>query len=87
MTYVRAIQAVDPVRDADEAADILAAMAGQHGYLGGRILPASPTTPRWRVQTFWADDDDGDPTGGWLPDGMRRVIVPRRMIGDDHVSR
>lgn len=68
-----AIQIVEPARDEAEARAMLAGLALQDGYLGGRVLPPSDVKPGWRVQGFMEDEPEAQ---GWLPDGMRRVIVP-----------
>lgn len=70
-----AIQMVENFND-DEgfARQALTALAEQDGYLGGRVLPSSPEKPGYKVQAFFQDEPEVD---GWLPDGMRRVWVPR----------
>lgn len=69
----RAIQMLEEARDEKEAQEMLAAFSDQEGYLGGRVLAPSPGKPTWRVQGFVEDEGCRD---GWLPDGMRRVMVP-----------
>jgi hypothetical protein len=66
-----ALQIMETVKSQAAADETLAGIARLDGYLGGRILPPSPSKPGWRVQAFLKDDDVKD-----LPDGMRRVIIP-----------
>ena len=61
--------------DEKSAAEALACLTEQDGFRGGRLLPASPVRPTWRVQAFF-DDTDCAADGAGLPDGLRRVIVP-----------
>ena len=77
-----AIQYTDTAKSADEARQMLAFLASQVDYLGGRITePAGrgwwetfgiePLAPVWKVQAFFEDV----PESTWLPDGCRRVLV------------
>lgn len=59
--------------DEASAAQALACLIEQDGFRGGRLLPVCPADPTWRVQAFFNDEPEAD---GWLPDGMRRVLVP-----------
>jgi hypothetical protein len=68
-----ALQLVEPFTSREDAQQALDALALQDGYLGGRVLEATPAKPTDRVQAFFVDDT----TEEWLPDGMLRVIVPR----------
>lgn len=77
---MRALQVMESARDENEAREMLAGLALQDGYLGGRVLEPSASEPNWRVQGFMDDEPEAD----WLPDGVRRVVVPegqRRALG------
>lgn len=77
-----AIQVMETARDLAEANDMLAGLTLQDGFLGGRVLTPSPVEPTWRVQGFMQDEPEA---AGWLPDGMRRVVIPpgqeQRLLG------
>lgn len=63
----------DTEEDARAGLDFLAI---QVDYLGGRVLAPSVKHPKqWRIQVFFSADGVPDGTA-WLPDGMRRVLVP-----------
>lgn len=68
-----AIQVMEEARDQAEAEQMLDGLALQGGYLGGRVLAPSETKPGWRVQGFMQDEPEA---AVWLPDGMRRVVLP-----------
>ena len=70
----RVIQVMEQATSWDEAYAMLRGLAAQLGYLGGRVLPPGLGEP-WRVQVLVEDcPHAGDM---WLPDGCRRVLVPR----------
>lgn len=73
---LKAIQITETFKTAGDANACLHACAKQVGYLGGRVLAPAPSKPGWRVQAFVTDDTDGH---GWLPDGMRRVVIPEML--------
>ena len=60
-----------------DAQDALYHYTLQDGFLGGRILPPK-FGRRWTAQAFFKAD--GVCLGDWLPDGMRRVLVPDGMV-------
>lgn len=66
-------QYTDTARSEAEAHEMLMGQLGQHGSRGGRVLVPSPSKPGWRIQAF--HEDAG--AGVHLPDGNRRVWVPR----------
>lgn len=72
-----ALQVVEPARDKTEALEMLEGLTHQDGYLGGRVLEPSPSKPDWRVQGFLQDEPKA---AGWLPDGMRRVVLPHGFL-------
>ena len=55
-----------------DANDAFAALRLQDGFEGGRVLVPDPSNNSWRVQAFFQDEPEA---AGWLPDGMRRVLV------------
>ena len=70
------IQYTESYANEDAAHTALIALRKQVDYHGGRVCPPGPGKP-WRVQAFF---DDVPPTAvgpNWLPDGLRRVYVPR----------
>lgn len=68
-----AFQVMEEARDEDEAQAVLAGLAEQDGYMGGRVLPPGPGKP-WRVQAFM--EDDPSVPEHLLPEGVRRVLIP-----------
>lgn len=78
-----AIQVVEPVKSEHEAIQILDALRAQEGCLGGRINPPAkrgwweiggvPVDPVWNVQAIF--ETNGGAPRGWLPDGMRHVLI------------
>lgn len=76
----RAIQLIEEFGDKQNAEACLDAFTMQDGYLGGRILPPNPSKGGWRVQAFFEDESEWNPyrddARGWLPDGMRHVLIP-----------
>lgn len=75
------IQSTAEAKSEAEAKELLAGMVQQVDYRGGRVLPAVNGTP-WRVQGFY--ETNGEAPAGWLPDGLRHVLVPagmRRTLG------
>lgn len=71
----RVIQVLSKANSAREAQQMYAAQQQQEGFLGGRILFASPSEPFIRVQTFHEDCDMEAAMNAWLPDEMRRVLI------------
>ncbi len=57
------------------------------GFLGGRILPPSVKHSDFVVQTFHEDCDLAAPMNGWLPDGMRRVLLPTNVARECGIVR
>lgn len=82
MTWM--IQYVEPAKTPAEAQAMLDAMRLQDGFVGGRVLPAGAGKPD-RMQAFFDPQPDcAMMTFSWLPDGMRRVLVPdsqRKALG------
>ena len=77
---MKALQLLVTFTNEPDARSALDSLRDQDGFLGGRVLPANPVCPRPRVQAFFQDEPDL----GWLPDDVRRVIIPdgqRRMLG------
>lgn len=72
---IRAIQSMTDCSNEQEAQEILKGLEIQQGYLASRILPPAPGKP-WRVQAFFEDEEIEN---SWLPDGLRRVIIPQSM--------
>lgn len=70
---MNAIQLLEYVKTEKEARELLCAVKEQLGFLGGRVLGSSDITQVWRVQAFFESNND---FGGWLPDGLRHVVVP-----------
>lgn len=81
MAYQRMIQYSDNFGDREsEARAALESLRSQAGFKGGRILPPDSAKPGWKLQAFF----DDEPESGWLPDGLRRVMVldsQRRLLG------
>lgn len=76
------IQILGEFECAGQAKEAMHQMRQQDGFVGGRILPPSPSEPKYRVQTF--HDAAGVAVGDVLPEGCRLVLVPpriRRMLG------
>jgi hypothetical protein len=69
-----AVQYTDSAPHEAGANDMLAWLATQVDYIGGRVY-YSATDRVWRVQAFFQDLDD-PMLAAWLPDGCRRVMVP-----------
>jgi hypothetical protein len=76
--FVPAVQWLDTCKTGDEARDVLASMALQVGFLGGRVLPPSDVTPTWRAQGFM--DATGVDQTDWLPAGLRWVLAPTSLL-------
>lgn len=72
----KAIQLIESFELKADAIDALAALKSQDGYLGGRVLYATPEKPSHRVQAFFHDEAPDQMSDAWLPDGCRRVIIP-----------
>ncbi len=70
MWFIQLIEQFQSEADAKQAFEVL---GDQDGFEGGRVLEPSPSKPGWRVQAFFQDEPEA---AGWLPDGMRRVLVP-----------
>ncbi len=72
---MRVIQWIIEVPKNTDPEACLKIMAGQDGYLGGRLLPGKAGKPT-RAQGLF--DASGLPAGAGveLPEGMRLVIVP-----------
>lgn len=71
------VQMITDARDRKDAEKMLAWIVTQDDYLSGRIL--EPTYFHgWQTQTFHLDC--GEDNAKNLPDGMRRVLVPNRML-------
>jgi hypothetical protein len=68
---MHAIQYVETAKDETTAREMLAFLATQVDYVGGRLLPPGVKCRDWQVQAFFA----APPAAGWLPDGCRRVII------------
>ena len=72
------LQVTEPFPSRADAEQALDALRLQVGFAGGRLLYQDHT---YTAQAFFPDDT---PAGGWLPDGVRRVIViesQRRALG------
>ena len=68
-----AIQMVEPFDNQKEAVEAEAVIRDQDGFLAARVLAPGVGKPDWRLQAFFEDEPEAE---GWLPDGMRRVILP-----------
>ena len=74
--YAKAFQYTDEFKTEQQARDALDFLATQVDYLNGHILP--PNNMRgWFLQTFFEDHETNDMP---LPDGVRRVLCPNRML-------
>lgn len=81
LVMTQVIQYIDTARTEQEACNMLAWLATQVDYIGGRILEpvtrgwwevgTGPESTTWGVQVFFQDA----PEASWLPDGCRRVIL------------
>jgi hypothetical protein len=72
------LQVTESFKTAADAAEALAALRLQVGCIGGRVFTRDH---HHTAQAFFPDDT---PAGGWLPDGVRRVIMvgsQRRALG------
>lgn len=78
--------AIGPFGDRD-ANECLAGLRKQDGFLGGRILAPSPSNLSHRVQAFFQDEPEVTENGAWLPDGVRRVILPGVMLRQLGIER
>ena len=77
--FERVIQYTDEVRSEADAERSLAFCRMQVDFRGGRVLPPQwPHLDEWRVQAFFEDVDVEEAA---LPDGCRRVLTPRRLLG------
>ena len=77
------IQLVEAAESPAEAQQMLDALRLQVGFRGGRVLPKSHDGRPDRVQAFF-DDEPNMNMEPWLPEGLRRVIVPdgqRKALG------
>jgi hypothetical protein len=75
----RFLQITEPFKTAADAAEALAALRLQVGCIGGRVFTRDH---HHTAQAFFRDSDAAP--GGWLPDGVRRVIIlesQRRALG------
>ena len=77
---MKAIQLIDECRDEQQAREVLSFCVIQVDYLAGRVLAPSAGKPSWRVQALFEDAPDC-PDSFLLPDGCRRVFVPRGFLG------
>lgn len=76
---MHAIQYVDYFgADGLAAHEALEGLKLQQGYLGGRLLEPNDVVRQWRVQAFFQDEPVA--AGGWLPEGCRRVFIPRGLM-------
>lgn len=66
------LQHVEEAPSEEAAYEYLEGLALQDGYLGGRVLPKGSGKP-WRAQAFFEDEPNAD----WLPEGTRRVLMPK----------
>lgn len=73
---IRALQLTEDFQTAMEAREALDTLRTQAGCLGGRILQPGPTRCSWGIQAFFQDEGISDINGQWLPDGLRRVVIP-----------
>jgi hypothetical protein len=72
MAFTRkAIQLKEVFATSAEALQRLGAMKAQEGFIGGRTYQT--VGGGWACQTFHTDETDGE---CWLPDGMKRVLIP-----------
>lgn len=67
------VQVTETYPNENDAREAFSAVADQDGYRGGRVMEPNAVEPRWKVQAFFQDEPEA---AGWLPDGMRRVMVP-----------
>lgn len=72
----RVIEILSRTTSGKEAQQMYLAQQAQEGFLGGRILFTSNVYPYIRVQTFHEDCDEKAAMNDWLPDEMRRVLIP-----------
>lgn len=73
------IQVTEETETQDDAHEIMNALRIQDGFVGGRIIAPSHINPPWRIQAFF--ESNGESPHGWLPDGMRHVMVPNSRRG------
>ena len=76
---LKAIQYTDSATDKPAADAMLAHLATQVDYLGGRVLPPRCAHAPWTVQAFFSYA--ADPPVTWLPDGCRVVFIPDAIRG------
>lgn len=67
-----AIQYVEEAESVAQAREWASHLGRQDGALATRVIGDGRSKP-WAAQAIFADDSDGGP----LPDGCRRVFVPR----------
>lgn len=74
----RLIQYVETFGAYNAAAAALEGLSQQDGYRGGRVHGGGLSEP-YRLQVFFEDEPPASYEEGWLPDGCRRVQVPRSL--------
>lgn len=70
-----ALQFTDTFDNEEDAVQALEGLKIQDGYLGGRVMPPTPSKPGWRLQAFFQDEPEAAANSAGLPDGMRRVLL------------
>src|SRR5437867_8641664 len=73
-TPIDAMQYIEAVADEHAAMTLIRALALQEGFLGAKIMPASPVHPSPRVQAFFQWDAPAEPQH-LMPDGCRLVLL------------
>ena len=76
MSCLRAIQIMESFATLADAWLALDTFSSQVGFLGGRVLTPDRCNSQFRMQAF-VDDPQ---VCGQLPDGMRRVVIPKTQI-------
>ena len=78
MTFPHVIQYTDTAATEEGAREMLAFLAEQVDFRGGRVLaPCWPNLDTHRVQAFF---DDADVASKLLPIGCRRVFCPDYLL-------
>jgi len=75
MTMRWVVQVVETAKTIADADKMLQCLRLQDGFISGRTIGDGHTKP-FAVQAFFEDCGRVD----WLPDGMRRVLAPERML-------
>lgn len=74
MTMTYKLQVVENAKNAQDAAEMLAGLKLQDGFIAGDIIGG--VSKPLAARAFFEDCGPAN----WLPDGMRRVLVPEWLL-------